>query len=442
MIKVRIPDHFIPERTYAVNALLRDLLGLPVTILPSAACRDYRLEWGGKVIVIEDGFFGKLSAGQSYLNPAFIPDRAAETCTEGLHPIIRLFGQDRFSRTPDEIECGVDLFAGSFFMLTRWEESLPYEPDLHGRFPAEQALIVRSGFIRRPVVDEYAAWLAGWLRSMGYPVPERRYTVVPTCDVDHPRFWSAKKLLRNLAGRLIKHKRPRLLLRDFNSFRRVRQGLARDPFDRFDEMLSAAETRGLRFAFYFIAGGKTRYEGDYSPGDPDIQSLIRHLENRGHRIGLHPSYASGEIPNTIAAEKKALERVVGHDVHLSRQHYLRFTVPETWQQLAEAGIREDSSLGYAAEPGFRCGTSRPFPVFDIRQRSPLDVVERPLLIMDVSLRYYKHWTPEEALEICSEIKAQVKKHQGDLVFLWHNSTLSEVDDWSDWNTVFAFLLAP
>src|SRR5690606_866177 len=122
--------------------------------------------------------------------------------------------------------------------------------------------------------------------------------------------------------------------------------------------------------------------------------------------GLHPGSDAGRDVSYISAEKNALEKACGHPVTRSRQHYLRFTVPDTWRRLAGAGIAIDSTVGYAAEPGFRCGTSHAFPVFDIHRRETLPLLEQPLLVMDVSLRWYKQLSVPEALDLCQTIKMQ------------------------------------
>ena len=142
----------------------------------------------------------------------------------------------------------------------------------------------------------------------------------------------------------------------------------------------------------------------------------------------------------IDKERRDVEKYTATHVKSSRQHYLRFAVPETWRHLHKAYIKEDSTLGYAAEPGFRCGTSRPFPVFDIHQQKELPLRERPLLIMDVSLKLYKQFSIKESKAYCKTIIDEVKKHNGELVILWHNSSLSELDGWEGWNEVLEFLL--
>ena len=218
------------------------------------------------------------------------------------------------------------------------------------------------------------------------------------------------------------------------------RGKRQDPFDTYNYLMDLAEKSGIRFTFNFIGGGQTQYEGTYSITDPFIVDLMRRIQARGHGIGIHPSYTSSENPSIIAAEKKAVEQSAGMTLTTSRQHYLRFKVPDTWRYLDQAGIREDSTMGYAAEPGFRCGTSKPFQVFDIHKRQTLSLIERPLLIMDVSFKMYKQFDIEKSISLCQTIEQQVKKHHGELGLLWHNSSLSEIDGWSGWNRVLETLM--
>ncbi len=72
----------------------------------------------------------------------------------------------------------------------------------------------------------------------------------------------------------------------------------------------------------------------------------------------------------------------------SRQHYLRFKVPQTWQILNNKGISSDSSMYYPESVGFRCGTATPFKIFDIENRMTLDIVEEPLIFMEGTYAQY------------------------------------------------------
>ena len=441
MITAYIPNNFIPERTYIVKTLLQHHAGYAVNVIPRPGQINYELDFEDKSIIIKDQFFGKTYVGESYIAEDRIPENIFETTSADLDKIICVYGEDMVAITSDKIVCDVDLFAGAFFMLTRWEESFGGHEDLHGRFPAANALVVKHGFILRPIVDEYVALLKKWLTSFGYIVPkENEFTVVPTCDVDIPFYWSSRPGWRLLLGRFLKHKKISKFHQDIGLMRAMRKGHQKDPYDTFDYLMSLAEKQNLKFRFHMLGGGESMFEGYYKIDDPRIITLMNEFISRGHELGLHPSYNSFNDPKKIDNERRIVEKHSGAHLQFSRQHYLRFAVPETWRHLYNAYIKEDSTLGYAAEPGFRCGTCKPFPVFDIHQQKELPLLERPLLIMDVSLKMYKQFTIEDSIAYCQRIIDQVKKHKGELVFLWHNSSLSELDGWNGWNEVLEKLI--
>ncbi|MEP6792831.1 MAG: polysaccharide deacetylase family protein, partial [Saprospiraceae bacterium] len=391
MVQVFIPDNFIPERSYIVRTLLQHYCGVEIEIIPKKNSSQYELVWNDKSIIVQDHFFGNISEGESYLQSKYVPEKIIPTQSLGLDHILLLYGDEHLEITRDKIVCHVDLFAGAFFMLTRWEEAILKDKDSHGRFPAANALIVKSGQILRPVVDEYTTLLRYWLLTLGYPLKEdtAKYKVVPTCDVDIPYYWQSKPKWKIIAGGF---RHPLHFLKDIKQSKAVKRGQQKDPYDQFDYLMTLAEKADNRFEFNMIGGGRTRYEGHYDISDEQIKTLMQEMSNRVHRIGAHPSYNSFKDASMMKNEIKAISKSSGLQISSSRQHYLRFEVPDTWRCLSEAGIKTDSTLGYAAEPGFRCGTSKPFPVFDIHERKELPLIERPLLIMDVSFKMYKKYS--------------------------------------------------
>ena len=46
-----------------------------------------------------------------------------------------------------------DIFAASFYLLTRYEEYLPHVKDEAGRFPVSESLAYKESFLKTPVVD-------------------------------------------------------------------------------------------------------------------------------------------------------------------------------------------------------------------------------------------------------------------------------------------------
>ena len=49
-----------------------------------------------------------------------------------------------------------DIFAASFFLISRYEEYLPHVRDAHERFTAEQSLAFKYRFLEKPVIDIWA----------------------------------------------------------------------------------------------------------------------------------------------------------------------------------------------------------------------------------------------------------------------------------------------
>jgi hypothetical protein len=141
------------------------------------------------------------------------------------------------------------------------------------------------------------------------------------------------------------------------------------------------------------------------------------IKKRGHIIGIHPSYKSFNNLPMLRNEINELREASQAEILSGRQHYLRFEVPLTWTIWDECNLETDSTMYYSGYPGFRCGTCHQFPVFDIIGRKTLRLREMPLIVMDTCL--YK-LRPDIAANTIRELKAEVKKNDGNFVFVWHN----------------------
>jgi hypothetical protein len=103
----------------------------------------------------------------------------------------------------------------------------------------------------------------------------------------------------------------------------------------------------------------------------------------------------------------------------ARQHFLRWENPTTWRAYEEAGLAYDASVGYSARPGFRAGTCREYPVFDLEARRELRLRERPLVLMDTpTLDQIEN--PEAQI---AWFQAECSRVGGDFTVLWHNHWL-------------------
>lgn len=442
MLIIRTNANRRSEKNYIFQVIFEVFLGI-----------EYRIEWQpalqsieiavntGKSIRMSDCFSpepslaGPVLTGQA---DSFTPPNILAENLWMPHPFENglllpvICGTSQFSASEAGFECGLEIFSSSFFMLTRWEECLDGLRDEHGRFPAQASLAFRQGFLKRPVVNEYLDLLWEMLLCCGCTQPRkiRKFKIVPTHDVDHPLlWWSPADRLRTLAGSLLK----RTDLQEFNFWLR---NLRDDPFDTFSWLMQASEGAGLTSCFNFMGLRERRSDAYYPFEHPFVQNLIQKIKTRGHEIGIHPSYESNDKPGLLLTELQSVQKAA-HPLTVSggRQHYLRFETPTTWRNWAAAGIKWDSSMGYPEQNGFRCGVCYPFPVFDVEQRITLDLWEKPLIAMDVTLALYQKLTPRAAIEVLTNLVNTVRKHDGEFVLLWHNSSLNDYF-WRPWKEVY------
>jgi len=332
------------------------------------------------------------------------------------------------------VRLGVDVFGGAFAQLSLLEEAVSAERDAHDRFPAEASLAVREGFAARPVVDECVE-LLWWGLSRLWPRLSRRshpFVVRPTHDVDWP-FYSRGRPIESVrdAVRDTVVRRDRSLARARISalFAVLRAGRTADPCNTFDFLMAESESRGLASAFYFIAGRTDRArDPGYPLDDVLIRSLLRRIDEHGHEIGLHPSYGTLRAREALRAEREALTRVlraegIDREVAAGRQHFLRFENPTTWADWDHVGLRHDSTVGFASLCGFRAGTCREYPVFDLAARRQLQLRERPLVAMETALLSYQGTSLDALVEEFRSLRETCRRFDGTFTFLWHNNRL-------------------
>lgn len=318
----------------------------------------------------------------------------------------------------------VDLVALTFFLLTRWEEAKATVADHHGRFPASASVAQRHRFLQRPILDEWAAVLRKWVAHL-QPNWEPKlppFSINLTCDVDHPLAYpGVLRLVRRVGSALVRQ-------RDLHgAFHHVAAGVGSfanwrvDPYYRgLTWLLELAERHDLTVECNFMTARKSQYEEGYRLNDPRYSAIALEVLERGHGIGFHAGYDTHVDIERFDEQKRQLESLVGQQVCGGRQHYLQFDARRTWGVWEQAGMTCDSTVGFADAPGFRCGTCRPFATFDLESNCPLNLVEYPLLAMDVSLLRYQQMSESEMTETLLNLGNQCRWHGGTYTLLIHN----------------------
>jgi hypothetical protein len=375
-----------------------------------------------------------------------LPDDIVDMMNIGLDSVPVLFGKlvgpgQFIVRQDNTIDLGLDIFGSAFFMLTRYEEACSRIIDEYGRFPASASLSVRAGFIERPIVNECLEILWACLRELqpGLARMRREYELVVSHDVDRifdtrGKSWST--VAKNAIGDVAKRGDVTLAAKRIYS-KAISGGgnYSREPCNSFDFIMDCSEQHNLRSAFYFIAHqGVEGLDGDYAIDMPWVRGLLRHIHTRGHELGLHASYNSYNDPAQIEAELSRLQTIakeegISQDTWGGRQHYLRWAACKTWQGWEDAGLAYDSTLTFPERPGFRSGTCFEYPTFNLGSRTSLQLRERPLVVMDVSLfsGSYMNLSARDALSKIAQLSATCRDFGGQFTMLWHNDNLVKRD---------------
>lgn len=319
-----------------------------------------------------------------------------------------------------------------FGLLQRREEYAPARPDARGRFRPEDSAQFLAGRHTVPVVDGFFDTLFPGAYAARYA-----YQCIPTFDIDNAYAFRAKGWTRNAGGMakniLSDRRRARARLSVW------RGGL--DPYDTYGYIVDTCRSLGMRPLFFIQMGNyRNGVDTNIRFTDPAGRRLLEFLSAHGE-VGLHPSVASNADADLLKREHGELSGMLGRAVTQSRQHFLMLHFPQTYRRLADLGIREDYSMGWSSQVGFRAGTSRPFLWYDLEREGFGELTVYPFGAMDGTLHEYLRLDPEAATRTVQPLITQTRMHQGVYTPLWHNHSVNDRWEWAGWQSVFEEMLA-
>lgn len=341
------------------------------------------------------------------------------------------------------IETNIDIIASCFFMVTGYEELISDARDKLERFPAKASLSYKENFLDRPIVNDYIELFWKWINGLNLGFKRKNlwpkgkdFGICLTHDVDLVQKYQFYRVWKSFIGLILKRRKfQKAFSILFDYLKLLLKIKAHDPYWTFDYIIETEKKYNLKSSFYFMTSKKSKVDNDYSIIDNKILRLIRRIEKKGLEVGLHPSFKSFNNYKIMKNEKERLNKIVNDKSYGVRQHCLRYKIPDTWRIQESLNFLYDSSLGFADHEGFRYGICLPYKPFDAINNKEINIWELPLIIMDVTLyrHDYRNLSPAQGFEIIKKYVQTVKKYNGLLVLLWHNSSLDEIEfpGWSD-----------
>jgi hypothetical protein len=331
-----------------------------------------------------------------------------------------------------------DLFSAIFFLLSRLEEYGFYKPDKHGRYPATASILYKKGWLTRPIVDEWVwAFRELLCAEYGFEVPPSLFTYQPTYDIDiaYSHLYKGPK---RTAGGYIRSilKIDVAQIKERTSVLRFRQ---KDPYDSFRWLRQIHKAYACKPIYFVLAALKTTaFDKNIHPEHPAMVRVIKNIVKDGE-VGMHPSYYSTE-DSVVKQEKKILESIVGSAVNMSRQHYIKMKVPETYRRLQQNGITDDYSMGYGAHLGFRAGTGSSFMWYDVERDVVTTLRIHPFCFMDSTAHHEQKLTVGEAFDALKTMGCILQKTGSTLTTVFHNFSLGTSREWKGWRQAYEHFL--
>ena len=229
-----------------------------------------------------------------------------------------------------------DVFAASFYLLSRYEEYLPHVKDNYGRFLATESIAYKHDFLHQPVVDIWAIKFkeAIQIQFPEYVFEQKKYSIKPLIDVPSAYHFKLKGIMRSFGGTvkdLFQFKFKSLYSRFIVVF-----GLKHDTFKY---IINKQKQSKFKFLFFFLIGDYSTYDKGINPNKKDFVSLIKHVADYCE-VGLKTSFFAIDDISVLKKEKLKMEDILNTKLKASRQSFSKLNLPESYRNLLELNRNE------------------------------------------------------------------------------------------------------
>ena len=342
-----------------------------------------------------------------------------------------------FFATGERSALPFDIFASSFYLLSRYEEYLPHVKDDYGRFLASESLAYKHKFLEQPVIDIWAYKLKAVLKERfpDYQFPTRQYKVLPVIDVPVAYYFKYKGLLRTVGGTLNdlrRFKLKQLYLRYL-----VLMGFKRDPYDTFKWIIRKQKTCDFKFMVLFLIGDFSTFDKNINTNKKEFVSLIKSVADYCD-VGIKASYFALDDVEILKKEKLKMESITHNTLKAVRHSFSKLNLPISYRNLVELEINQDFTMGYIDTLGFRAGTCTPFQFYDLDYEVQTPLKINPYQCLDFALLKYD--SELDKTEHLQKLINEVKAVNGTFIPVFHNYAFSDLVRWKGFRKLFNLIL--
>ena len=291
-----------------------------------------------------------------------------------------------------------DVFAASFYLISRYEEFLPHVKNELGAFLAYQSLASKNNFLEMPLIDLWAVRLKDKLYEFFPELPHvswEKPKFQPIISVVNPYQYQKKSLLIKIVDTL-----TALWRLDF--FAIIEQylvllGLKKDPYNNFEELEALFKEFNTSPLYFFLFAKNTFYDRGVSISNFSFRKLIKNTSDL-NQVSLLASYTSQEESKSLIRERDQLKKLIIKKIDSVRFNYGLLSASSGYYNLLEHEIQKDYSMGYTEEIGYRASTAVPFYFYDLNNDLQTSLKIHPVVAEESGLRRFSNRKAFKRLE--------------------------------------------
>jgi hypothetical protein len=328
-------------------------------------------------------------------------------------------GMPAFFATSAKSQLPFDFFAASFYLMSRYEEYMPYVPDDLGRFKVEQSLAHNHNFLDLPLIDMwFECFVAAWTDFFELP-PFTQQVSTTELVIEIPQLYAYKykTIFRSFFEGLYDFGR----LRFAKIFDRLMVILRfrEDPLIGLIEQMEAFRSTAVSFRFFALYAALGIHDKSLSVFSKKHQQELKSLSDYAPTAPL-ASFESTQKSQKLVQDITRFSGLIHRPIKAIRQHKLVLRFPDTYRTYASLGIKHDYSMQYPDVPGFRASTAHPFRFYDLGEEQQTPLTIHPICLSESHIRAQQYARKMRQLFIGYQSRLQ-KLHAPLLVALTNES---------------------
>ncbi|MGV6829400.1 MAG: DUF7033 domain-containing protein [Flavobacteriales bacterium] len=326
-----------------------------------------------------------------------------------------------FFKVSEQSTLPFDIFAASFYLLSRYEEYLPHVKDPEGRFPASESLAYKENFLETPIIDIWAALLKQKLKNhfIDIEFTHKNFVLHNLVEAKSPFLYKHKGFLYSFIGFL----KDIFRLKFISFYKRARclLGFKKDPHNVFSWIIEKSNYKINQLTVFFLLGNENNYNEGINFQKEQFRMLIKYV---GDYVSIGQIFSTNSINNLddLKKEKIQLENITNRkllDVTNAKQY---INLPEYYRFLIELEIQTDFTMYYDNNIGFRAGTCTPFLFYDLDFEIKTPLIIHPIV---ASTTVFDIEKPSNLLPPIQTIYSKVKELDGVFSIFFKNINFND-----------------